>query len=79
MDGKRLAGAGLRHVVVLEVIGYVWEFDLIVHWIKDIFYNNKKSFEDGPSICDSFSKFSKDCNKNQVSGHKGKDIKTENN
>ena len=33
MDGKRLAGAGSRHVGVLEVIGFVWEFDLIVQYI----------------------------------------------
>ena len=68
MDGKRLTGAGSQHVVVLEVIGYVCEFDLIVHWINDIniFYNNEKSVEYGPSICDSLSKFSNDCNKSII-------------
>lgn len=66
MDGKRLAGSGARHAVVLEVIGYLYEYDLIAHWINDIFYNNEKAVEDGPSICQSIEKFTNSCNTNII-------------
>lgn len=66
MDGKRLTGSGTRHVVVLEVIGYVYEYDLIAHWINDIFYNNAKAVEDGSSIANSIEKFTRKCNKNII-------------
>ena len=62
MDGKSLPGAGARHVVVLEIIGHLHVYDLIAHWIGDIFYNNEKCVEDGPSICSRIEKFINICN-----------------
>ena len=62
IDGVRLNGAGARHAVVLEIIGYIADPGLILHFIDDIFYNNEKSIEDGESIMKSVKKYSKNTN-----------------